>query len=84
MYSFKAENLQDMSRNVPGVSNERRLSCAFGERSRSTEQSSADCDRAETSSTVDSPKNIAFPIESKLSLKTGLSKRYSKYSSVKY
>ncbi|CAG9536041.1 unnamed protein product [Cercopithifilaria johnstoni] len=63
----------DMPRDVPGVSSERCLSCASEERSRSAEQSSADYGRAEISSSVDSPKNDACTIESKLSLKTGTS-----------
>uniref|UniRef100_A0A0R3RYZ8 USP domain-containing protein n=1 Tax=Elaeophora elaphi TaxID=1147741 RepID=A0A0R3RYZ8_9BILA len=62
----------DMSREVPGVSSERRLSCASEECPRSA-HSSTDYGRAETFSSVDSPRNIVSPVESKLSLKTGTS-----------
>lgn len=64
------QNFQDMPRNLPEVSSDRCLSCASKERSRSAEQSSASYSGAETSS-IDLPKNVVSPIESKLSLKTG-------------
>ncbi|VDK83254.1 unnamed protein product [Litomosoides sigmodontis] len=63
----------DISRDVPPISTERRSSHASEGRSRSAEQCSMDYGRAETSSNIDSPKNVVSPMESKLSLKTGTS-----------
>ncbi|VDO67607.1 unnamed protein product [Onchocerca flexuosa] len=63
----------DTPNDDPGVSGERYPSCASEERSRSAEQSSTDCGTAGTSSIVDSPINVASPMETKLSLRTGVS-----------
>ncbi|EFO24354.2 hypothetical protein LOAG_04131 [Loa loa] len=63
--------LGDIPRDVAGVSCKRRISSE--ERPHSAEQSSTNRDRAKASSIVDSRKNVASPIESKLSLKTGTS-----------
>ncbi|OZC06147.1 hypothetical protein X798_06874 [Onchocerca flexuosa] len=64
---------RDTPNDDPGVSGERYPSCASEERSRSAEQSSTDCGTAGTSSIVDSPINVASPMETKLSLRTGVS-----------